>query len=136
LNQDIADQIAIMAKRLSGIRHRADDEHDREKRPYLEAGRKVDDRWRFREGVTETVTLLKKHLQPWLDSHDEAAGRTGAKVSLRRFAVGEIVNAELFFAAVKDRPEIREALQKVANQLARAHAETPGLIIREEARAI
>jgi hypothetical protein len=136
LSQDIADQIAIMTKRLSGLRQRADLEHTKEKRPHLEAGREVDDRWRFRDGVTETVTLLKKHLQPWLDSHEPSAGRTGAKVSLRRVYVGEIVNAELFFGAVKDRPEVREALQKVANQLARAHAETPGLVIREEARAI
>jgi hypothetical protein len=136
LSQDIADQIAIMTKRLSGLRQRADLEHTKEKRPHLEAGRTVDDRWRFRDAVTETVTLLKKHLQPWLDTHGEAAGRTGAKVSLRRVYVGEIVNADLFFGAVKDRPEVREALQKVANQLARAHAETPGLVIREEARAI
>jgi len=136
LSQDIADQLAILSKRLSGIRQRADLEHTKEKRPHLEAGRAVDDRWRFRDGVTETVTLLKKHLQPWLDTHETAAGRTGAKVSLRRVYVGEIVNVTLFFEAVRDRPEVRDTLQKVANQLARAHAETPGLVIKEEARAI
>jgi hypothetical protein len=136
-NQARADQAAIMAKRLSNIRQKADMEHDREKRPHLEAGRMIDDRWRpLRDGVTEFVTLLKKHLQPWLDSHESSAGRTGARVSLQCRYVGEIVDVRAFFAAVCEHPDIQQALQKVANSLAKQKVPTPGLRIREEARAI
>lgn len=135
-SQDIADQIAIMAARLSKLRGRADDEHTREKRPHLEAGRAVDDRWRFRETVMESLGRLKKHLQPWLDSHEPSAGRTGARVSLRKVRIGEITDVDAFFQAVKARPEIREALQKTANQLAKMNVIMPGLAIREEMRAV
>jgi hypothetical protein len=136
LDQDVADQIAIMAKRLSGIRQRADDEHTREKRPHLEAGREVDDRWRFRETVTESVTLLKKHLQPWLDTHETSAGRTGAKVSLRTFTVGFITDYDLFIENVKHRADAIQFFETLATKLAKSGTIVAGMESREEKRAI
>ena len=135
LNQDVADQLAVMAKRLSGIRKRADDEFTREKRPHLEAGRAVDDRWRFREGVSKAVTELKQHIQPWLDSHD-SAGRTGARVSLRSFTVGFITDYDLFVENVKHRADVVQFFEQLASKLAKSGTVVAGMESREEKRAI
>jgi hypothetical protein len=136
-SQDIADKIAIMAARLSKIRQRADDEHTKEKRPHLEAGRAVDDRWRpLREGVSELVTLLKKHLQPWLDNHDSAAGRTGARVSLRTFTVGFITDYDLFIENTKTRADVAQFFETLATKLAKSGTVIGGMEVREQKRAI
>jgi hypothetical protein len=135
-SQDIADQIAIMAARLSKLRGRADDEHTREKRPHLEAGREVDDRWRFRETVTESLGRLKKHLQPWLDSHEASAGRTGARVSLRSFTVGFITDYDLFIENVKHRADVAQFFEALATKLAKSGTALGGMEIREEKRAV
>jgi hypothetical protein len=57
-------------------------------------------------------------------------------VSLRTVLVGEITNVDTFFQFVKELPEVKECLQKVANRLARGQIPTPGIEIIEEMRAI
>lgn len=136
LDQDTADQVAIMSKRLSNIRQRADDEHTREKRPALEESRRIDDKWRFRDRVTESVTQLKKHLQPWLDTHEMSAGRTGARVSLRTFPIGFITDYDLFIENVKHRPDVSQFFEALATKLAKSGTVLGGMEIREERRAI
>ena len=136
LSQDIADQIAIMSKRLSNIRLRADDEHTREKRPALEESRRIDDKWRFRERVTEVVTQIKNHLQPWLDSHDSAAGRTGARVSLRTFTTGFITDYDLFIENTKNRADVAQFFETLATKLAKSGTVIGGMEVREQKRAI
>ena len=63
------------------------------------------------------------------------AGRTGAKVSLRTFISAEITDYDALLGALKDRSEIRELVQTLANRAARAGQQLAGMRILEERRA-
>ena len=59
------------------------------------------------------------------------AGRTGAKVSLRVEKRGEIVDYDALLIALKDRAEIKELVQSLANRAAKSGFELPGMKIVE-----
>lgn len=59
------------------------------------------------------------------------AGRTGAKVSLRVEKRGEIVDYDALLTALKDRAEIKELVQSLANRAAKSGFELPGMKIVE-----
>jgi hypothetical protein len=59
------------------------------------------------------------------------AGRTGAKVSLRTEKRGEIVDYDALLIALKDRAEIKELVQSLANRAAKSGFELPGMKIVE-----
>ena len=63
------------------------------------------------------------------------AGRTGAKVALRTFVSAEITDFDALLMALKDRPEITEAVQSLANRAAKSGVSLPGMTIKEEKRA-
>lgn len=63
------------------------------------------------------------------------AGRTGAKVSLRTFVSAEITDFDKLLMALKDRPEIRELVQSLANRAAKSGVVLDGMKIKEERRA-
>lgn len=66
-----ADRAAIWAKRLAEIVRKADGLHEVEKRPHLEAGRRVDDRWRdLREEPLALAKRLKRHQTAFLQELD------------------------------------------------------------------
>ncbi|WP_204331027.1 hypothetical protein [Rhizobium ruizarguesonis] len=64
------------------------------------------------------------------------AGRTGAKVSLRKFPVGKITDYAVFLDAVKDSGEVKEAAEKACARLAKAKVAVPGMEIIIEERAV
>lgn len=65
--QDQADKAAIWAKRLTAIKNRATDLHKVEKQPHLDAGRKVDNKWRGLKEDPDTLSKkLKAHVTPFL----------------------------------------------------------------------
>lgn len=189
-----ADQAAIWSKRISTIAKRATELHTVEKRPVLDEGKRVDDKWRdLREGAAEWATKLKRHLDAWLQEQDRLerarqaaareeaerkqreadeaaraaamsddaeaqreaehraaeaaaaereaeprnarAGRTGARVALRTFTSAEITDFDTLLAALKDKPEIHEAVQTLANRAAASGIELPGMKIKSERRA-
>jgi hypothetical protein len=189
-----ADQIAVLTKRLSGIKNRATDLHKVEKQPSLDAGRAVDSKWRDLKEEPDTLSKkLKRHLDTYLqeqdriererqriardeaariqreaddaaraaaatgDSQDVAeaeraadaaaaaereaqarnasAGRTGAKVALRTFVSAEITDFDVLLMALKDRPEIIEVVQTLANRAAKSGVTLPGMGVKEERRA-
>jgi hypothetical protein len=59
------------------------------------------------------------------------AGRSGAKVSLRVEKRGEIVDYDALLTALKDRTEIKELVQSLANRAAKSGFELPGMKIVE-----
>lgn len=68
-----ADKIGPWTKRILALRQRAERLHDEEKRPYLDAGKVVDDKWRL--PIAEAAELVKKlrdHLQPFLTKQKRA----------------------------------------------------------------
>jgi hypothetical protein len=206
--QEQADQIAVWAKRVGMIFRKADDLFNVEKRPWLDGGQKVDDKWRWRKDCEGLGKTLKRALDGWLREldrqeqerqrkareeadrirreADEAerraaeaavkaetqpgvasrfqaeaeaqadllaqraadaakatqarpiyAGRTGAKASLRTYYVPEITDYDALLLAIKDEPEIRKAVQTVAERIARTKdaALPAGMVRKEEKRA-
>ena len=208
--QEQADQAGVWAKRLASIATKADEQFNVEKRPWLDGGNAVDDKWRdVRTDAKELAKKLKKHGEAWLKELDrleqerqrkaredadrirreaEAAakrvadaaraaeedaarrdaiatppglaasfeqeskqeadlieaeaeakrllqqvadadreaqprsvfsGRTGAKVSLHTFWVANITDYDALVVALKDQPEVREAVEKIAGRMAR-----------------
>lgn len=193
-DQNHADQIAVLTKRLSGIKSKATNLHKVEKQPFLDGGRAVDDKFRDLKEEPDTLTKkLKRHLDAYLleqqrqeqerrrkaqeeadrirreaeakaaeaakENDDEAAaeaermaqeaaaaereaqarnasaGRTGAKVSLRTYTFATITDFDALLMALKDRPEIRELVETLANRSAKSGVELPGMTITQEQRA-
>lgn len=196
--QNHADQIAVLTKRLSGIKSKATNLHKVEKQPFLDGGRQVDDKFRDLKEEPDTLTKkLKRHLDAYLleqqraeqerqrlareeqdrirreaeakaaeaakannaaaaeaaaaeadrlqkeadakakeaEARNASAGRTGAKVSLRTFVSATINDFDALLMALKDRPEIRECVEALANRAAKSGVELPGMTITQEQRA-
>lgn len=68
-------------------------------------------------------------------ARNASAGRTGAKVSLRTFTFAEITDFDALLMALKDRQEIREVVETLANRAAKSGVELAGMAIRSEQRA-
>lgn len=64
-----------------------------------------------------------------------SAGRTGARVSLRTFVDAEITDFDALLMALKERVEIKELVQSLANRAAKSGFELAGMKIRSEQRA-
>ncbi|BCH12001.1 hypothetical protein MesoLj131c_62590 [Mesorhizobium sp. 131-3-5] len=207
--QEQADQAGVWAKRLAGIAKKADEQFTVEKRPWLDGGNAVDEKWRdVRTESSGLAKKLKKHGEAWLQEQDRLeqerqrkareeaariqreaeaaaqraadaargaeeekarreadtspgiaslfaqeseqeakrleaekeadrlaqqaadaqrealarpvfAGRTGAKVSLHTYWVAKITDYDALVLALKNDPEVRDAVEKVAGRLAR-----------------
>lgn len=198
IEQTHADQIAVLTKRLSGIKSKATNLHKVEKQPFLDGGRQVDDKFRDLKEEPDTLTKkLKRHLDAYLleqqrkeqerqraireeqdrirreaeakaaeaanaknaaaaeaasaeaerlqqeadakakdaEARNASAGRTGAKVALRTFTYASITDFDALLMALKDRPEIRECVETLANRAAKSGVELPGMSITSEQRA-
>ncbi|MCM2294778.1 hypothetical protein NAC44_20845 [Allorhizobium sp. BGMRC 0089] len=68
-------------------------------------------------------------------ARNASAGRTGAKVSLRTFIFAEITDYDALLMVLKDRAEIREVVESLANRAARSGVELAGMSIKSEQRA-
>jgi hypothetical protein len=68
-------------------------------------------------------------------ARNASAGRTGARVSLRTFIYADVTDFDALLMALKDRPEIREVVETLANRAARSGVELAGMAIRSEQRA-
>lgn len=65
-----------------------------------------------------------------------SAGRTGAKVTIREVKVAKVTDFETLLLALKDREEIKELVQSLANRAARSGVDLPGMEIIIEERAV
>ncbi|TIS74945.1 MAG: hypothetical protein E5X00_18885, partial [Mesorhizobium sp.] len=69
--QEQADQAGVWAKRLAGIATKADEQFNVEKRPWLDGGNAVDDKWRdLRTDAKDLAKKLKRHGEAWLKELD------------------------------------------------------------------
>lgn len=68
-------------------------------------------------------------------NHNASAGRTGAKVAMRTFTFAEITDYDALLTALKDRDEVKELVQSLANRAAKSGIELPGMKIIQEQRA-
>ena len=77
--QQQADQAGVWAKRLAGIATKADEQFTIEKRPWLDGGNAVDDKWRdLRTDTKDLVKKLKKHGEAWLKELDRQESHSPA----------------------------------------------------------
>ncbi len=65
-----------------------------------------------------------------------SAGRTGARVSIRVEKRGEIIDQDAFYQAVRERSEVTELLQSLANRAAKSGFDLPGMKIIEIEKAV
>lgn len=68
-------------------------------------------------------------------ARNASAGRTGARVSLRTFVYAEITDFDALLMALKDRAEIKEIVETLANRAARSGVVLAGMAIKSEQRA-
>lgn len=89
------------------------------------------------EAAAEADRLAQQAAQAERDAQarNASAGRTGAKVALRTFVYAEITNYDALLMALKDRSEIREVVESLANRAARSGVELAGMAIKSEQRA-
>ncbi|MGZ2484332.1 hypothetical protein ACVITL_002855 [Rhizobium pisi] len=87
--------------------------------------------------IAEAERLAQQAAQAERDAQarNASAGRTGAKVSLRTFVFAEITDFDALLLALKDRSEIKEVVETLANRAARSGVELAGMAIRSEQRA-
>lgn len=87
--------------------------------------------------IAEAERLAQQAAQAERDAQarNASAGRTGAKVSLRTFVFAEITDFDALLMALKDRAEIKEVVETLANRAARSGVELAGMAIRSEQRA-
>ncbi|MGR9253253.1 hypothetical protein [Rhizobium leguminosarum] len=87
--------------------------------------------------IAEAERLAAQAAQAERDAQarNASAGRTGAKVSLRTFVFAEITDFDALLVALKDRAEIKEVVETLANRAARSGVELAGMAIRSEQRA-
>ena len=69
------------------------------------------------------------------EARNANAGRTGAKVALRTFVSARIVDYDAALAALKNRPEIRDVVEALANRAVKSGVDLPGVERVEEKRA-
>ncbi len=93
------------------------------------------------DGAAAAAEAAERAAQKAADAEREAqarsvrTGRTGSSVSLRTFVSGQITDIEALLIALKDREEIKEVAQTLANRAARSGVSLPGMKIVEEKRA-
>ncbi len=147
----LKDDPADLSKRLKRhmddyLREQQQIELERQQRAQEEANRKrreADEAARFASVANDDAAAgeAKRKQEEAAQAERDAqarnasAGRTGAKVSLRTFVYAEITDYQALLIALKDRPEIREVVESLANRAARSGVELAGMMIRSEQRA-
>lgn len=115
---------------------KAQEEADRKRREAEEAARaaaQVEDE----AAAAEAKRLAEQAAQAERDAQarNMSAGRTGARVALRTFVYAEITDYDALVMALKDRAEIKEVVESLANRAARSGIELAGMSIKSEQRA-
>ncbi|GHC79617.1 hypothetical protein [Limoniibacter endophyticus] len=114
---------------------RAREEADRIRREAEEAARQANANDAAAQAEADRLKREADQAEKDTQTRNAQAGRTGAKVSLRTFVSAEITDYDALLVALKDRPEIREVVQSLANRAAKSGVNLPGMKIHEEKRA-
>lgn len=117
---------------------KAREEAERKQREAEEAARKAAEAEEPDEAAQAEAQRLQEEAeaaQRETEARNAQAGRTGSKVALRTFTSAEITDYDALLTALKDRPEIRELVQTLANRAAKSGVDLPGMKIVQEQRA-
>lgn len=156
-----SDQASDVANTLGELQNKIIAIHKAEKQPHLDAGRSVDSKW---FGLRDRAADFKARIKavvvtPWLNKKSQeaevakqAAFQTGAPVEslpetrvtsgsskrstgLRTYYRAEIEDKAKLLEALKDHPEVKALLQKIADAAAKTKTALPGCKVIEEKRA-
>lgn len=160
-DQDTVDQASDLANTLGELAAKAVALHDIEKKPCLDEGRFIDNKW---FGLRDRAGDLKRMLKnivvfPFLDqkrAEAEAAriaaigegtaidaipdvrvvaGSSKRATAIRTRKRAKITDQDAFYAHVKNQEQVKLALQDMADALARAGVKAPGMEIVVERSA-
>ena len=126
-SKESADKAGIWATRIRNLRKRAKAEHQIEKRPHLEAGRAVDDKWRELTDLAESVVDdLKKALEPYLREQrrieQERARKAAEEAERQRRAAQQATDEEARIKALQAAQEAERNAQAKSAQAGRTGA--------------
>jgi len=158
--QDACDQAADLANELGKYWKRADAARAAEKRPHDEAAAAVQRKWsplltagevykRLKAVVVtpfqvaaekkakeESAAAVAAGANPeTLPQRRTTAGTRGRGVALRSIKVADITDYTVLWTHLKEHPEIKETVERIANASARANVELPGMKIKTEQKA-
>ncbi len=122
-SQEEADRAAVWASRVAELKNRGDAAHKAEKAPHLEAGRKVDDRFRWREEAEILVKKLKNHVLPWLQqkkAEEDARARAAAEEARKQREEAQRLADEAAKAGDAEAAERAIEAQRQADEAAKA----------------
>jgi len=160
VDQDEADRVANLADRLSELHKKADEARSQERKPHDEACKEIQRRWSPLLVAAESYRNLKyRLLTPWLQKlkaqQEEAskaaaaagqpvpeasrrprAGTRGRAMSLKGLRRAEITDYAECLKFFADSPEVRTAVQDLANRAVRAGVVVPGTKVIEESKAV
>lgn len=158
-SQADADRVEAWTTHLGKLRRRAEEAHRAEKAPILEQGRAIDARWKpIADRASDLVRRLKAAVTPFLAKREaekrEAAGAAiasgqavtradtkaatsgthGKRVSLRTVKTARVTDfrAAVSYLVEQENAELRELVQTIANRIAKAGANMPGVEVTEE----
>lgn len=121
-----ADRAAIWSKKLTAIKTRADEAHAVEKRPFLDGGKAVDDKWReLRDDSAVLTKRLKRAQDDYLVEQDrieqarqraarEEADRLAREAEIAARQAAQSQSADVLAEAGKKVAEAREAERQAA----------------------
>lgn len=156
-SQALCDQASDVANTLGELEKKADQQRAGEKEPHLRASREVDAKWK---PLIERATDIKRRIKlivvtPFLRKQDEenkqklaaeiakgtpvealpqtrtTAGSSKRSTALRTQKQAEITDYRALHAHLADHPEVKDAVQRIANASARAGVTLPGMKIVE-----
>lgn len=154
---DLCDQASDVANTLGELEKKADQARAAEKAPHLAESRKIDGKWK---PLIERAADIKRRLKlvvvtPFLRKKDEerqrtlaaeiakgtpadalptvrtTAGSSKRSTALRPQKSAEVTDYQVLLAHLSEHPEIKEAVQRIANASARAGVALPGMKIIE-----
>lgn len=161
-DQAHADQASDLANSFGELEKKSDKLREDEKAPHLAASREVDGKWRpvIAKAADLKARLKRAVLTPFLQKQDAeryrvqaaaiakgtapdsvpevrtTAGSSKRTTALRQSKRAEITDYAALYAHLKDHPQVKEAVEHIANASARAGIELPGMkIITEKVAA-
>lgn len=127
-DQATADKLATWSRRVGQLLKAADEEHEIEKRPILDAGKRIDDKWRgLRSDARSLVDRLKAHVGIWLRKLDREAAEARRKAEEEAAALREQAAAERAPVEAAELVDQAEAIELAAAKAPKPIAGRPNM---------
>ena len=133
LKRHLDDWLREQARIESERQRKAQEEADRKRKEAEEAAAKAQSEQDAIEA--EKAMEAAKKAEQDAKERNAQAGRTGSKVALRTFISATITDYDKLLNDLKDRQEIKDLVQSLANRAAKSGVKLDGMEIHEEKRA-